>query len=107
MKFAVKALVMGLSANAVRISQKAESKYLYDNDYDYGLGVLDSYVPPVYSGLYSGSAYSVPEYVAPTTYTVPDYVPPVSYSAPSYVPPVSYTAPSYTASLYSPPIYSG
>ena len=85
MKFAVKALVMGLSANAVRVSQKTESRYPYDYYDDFGaydLAVADAYAP-TYSSYYS-SAY-----------------------APTYVPPATYTAPAYTAPLYTPPIYSG
>lgn len=88
MKFAVKALVMGLSANAVRVAQKTESKskyypYMGDLAADYDVAAVDAYDWHDY--------YTAPTWTAPTwetpTWTAPVYDVPVEDLAPlTYTP---------------------
>jgi len=89
MKFAVKALVMGLSANAIRLEQKAQLyPYAYAEAYPYAY--TESYSYPS-SYVVDTSSYA---YTAPTAYnswssSVSDYV------SPNFVPkdPARYTHP--------------
>ena len=109
MKFAVRALVMGLSANAVRIAHKAESKQYYDYGYDgaYAAQVAADVAAADYHGYYNDPVVDYPAYDVPLYSTVYDPVVADVYDPVAYEPLTTYSAgPLYTAGVYDAPLYT-